>query len=205
MTALTLYSHRHSRGRAAHWLLEELGVDYQVVWLDFGAALKSPAFTAINPMGKLPALTHGEAVVTETAAILCYLADHFAGHGWIPPVGSPARAAFYRWLFFVAGPLEAATTAAFLGWQTPAKTPKGTSGSGFCGFGSLALTLQTLSNHLQQHPYLCGEQLTAADIYLAAHLQMDISYTETVTPDPVLTDYLARLLQRPAKQRADAC
>lgn len=204
MHTLTLYSHRLSRGRAPLWLLEELAVDYQVVWLDFGEAIKSPAFIALNPMGKIPVLTHGQAVVTETAAILCYLADAFAERGWIPATGSAARAAFYRWLFFVAGPLEAATTAAFFNWQTPTTTVKGTSGSGFCGFGSLALTLHTLRTQLQSQPYLCGDTPTAADIYLASHLQMDISYTQTVAPDPVFADYLQRLLSRPAKLRADA-
>lgn len=204
MAEITLYSHKRSRGRAVHWLLEELEVPYHVEWLEFGATLKSEAYLAINPMGKLPALTHGEAVVTETAAILTYLADHYADKGLIPPLASPARAAFFRWLFFVAGPLEAATTAALLDWQTPQTTRLGTPAKGFLGFGTLDLTLDTLAAHLHQQLFLCGEQFTAADIYLSSHLQMDMFYTKTVAPRPVFTNYLRATLQRPAKQRADA-
>lgn len=186
------------------WLLEELGVPYRAEWLAFGADMKADAYLAINPMGKVPALTHGDAVVTETGAILTYLAETFADKGLIPPSGSPQRAAFYRWMFFIAGPLEAATTAAFLGWQTPLKTPRGTSGQGFIGFGSLNLTLDTLETHLQQHAYMCGEEFTAADIFLASHLAFGIHYAQAYPPRVVFNTYMQRMLQRPAKLRADA-
>lgn len=204
MAEIVLYSHKRTRGRAVHWLLEELAVPYRVEWLALGPTLQSEAFLAINPMGKVPALTHGEAVVTETAAILTYLADTFADQGFIPAGGTAARAAFFRWLFFVAGPLEAATTAALMDWQTPETTRMGTPAKGFLGFGSLALTIDTLAAHLQQQPFLCGEQFTAADIYLASHLQMDMYYTQTIAPRPVFSDYLRVALQRPAKHRVDA-
>lgn len=204
MADITLYSNKLSRGRMVHWLLEELGVPYQAQWLDFGAAMKTKDYLAINPMGKVPALKHGEAIVTETAAILTYLADTFADKGLIPPAGSPARAAFYRWMFFIAGPLEAATSAEFLGWQTPATTPKGTPGKAFLGFGSLSLTLDTLETLIANQPYVCGDQFTAADIYLASHLAFGMFYTKAYPPRPAFTAYVERMLQRPAKQRADA-
>lgn len=204
MTDIILYSNKLSRGRMVHWLLEELGVPYQIQWLDFGPAMQSEAFLAINPMGKVPALKHGEAIVTETAAILTYLADSFADKGLIPPVGTPARAAFYRWMFFIAGPLEAATSAAFLGWETPATTPRGTPGHRFLGYGDLSRTLDTLQAHLAQHAYVCGDEFTAADIYLASHLAFGMFYTRTYPSRPVFADYVERMSQRPAKQRAEA-
>lgn len=204
MAEITLYTHKLSRGRMVHWLLEELGVPYQVHRLDFGAAMKTADYLAINPMGKVPALRHGDAIITETAAILTYLADTFADKGLIPPSGSTDRAAFYRWMFFIAGPLEAATSAEFLGWQVPTTTPKGTPGHAFLGYGSLQLTLDTLEAHLAKHDYVCGNQFSAADIYLASHLNFGLSYVQAYAPRPVFTEYLNRMLQRPAKQRAEA-
>lgn len=204
MAEIILYSNKLSRGRAVHWLLEELALDYEVVWLDFGQPMKEAAYLAINPMGKVPALKHGQAVVTETAAILTYLADTFSDQGLIPAAGTSARAAFYRWMFFIAGPLEAATTAEFLNWQTPEKTPLGTPCRAFLGFGSLTLTLDTLESHLRQQAYVCGDQFTAADVYLATHLAFGLRYTKAYPPRAVFDEYLNRLLQRPAKLRADA-
>ena len=203
MPNLTLYSNKLSRGRAVHWMLEELGEPYTIEWVDFGANMKSSAYMAINPMGKVPALKHGEAIVTETAAILAYLADTFSDKGLIPAHGSPERAAFYRWLFFIAGPLEAATTNTFLKLDMPDTTPNGTPTKGFLGYGSLALTLDTLENHLKTNTYLCGEQFTAADIYLAAQLGLGMLYTKAYPARTVFTDYLSRLNQRPAKLRAE--
>lgn len=187
-----------------HWLLEEMGIPYQAVWLDFGPPMKQAEYLAINPMGKVPALKHGDAVITETAAILTYLADTFPDKAMMPAAGSPDRAAFYRWMFFIAGPLEAATTAEFLGWQTPVKTPLGTPCQAFLGFGSLTLTLNTVESHLKQHAYVAGEHFTAADIYLATHLNFGMRYTKAYPPREVFNEYLNRMLHRPAKLRVDA-
>ena len=108
MTApITLYTHPMSRGRTARWMLEECGATYDTVVLDYGTSMKAPAYLAINPMGKVPALTHGDIVVTEQAAICAYLADLFPEKKLAPAVGSPQRGAYYRWLFFAAAPLEA--------------------------------------------------------------------------------------------------
>ena len=192
-----------SRGCIAHWMLEELAVPFQVKWISFGPRMKSRNFTAINPMGKVPALQHGDAIVTETPAILTYLADTFADTGLIPPQGTPERAAFYRWMFFIAGPLEAATSAKFMGWEAPEKTPIGTSAIGFLGFGALDLTLSTLENQLLENTYLCGEQFTAADIYLASHLNFNMMVSNTINQRQIFIDYVNRLFQRPAKLRTD--
>ena len=113
-SALVLYSHPMSRGRVARWMLEEVGQPYYVELVGYGPAMKSERYRAINPMGKVPALVHDGKVVTETAAICAYLADAFPQAGLAP---APAdRAAYYRWLFFAAGPVEASVTNRAMGF-----------------------------------------------------------------------------------------
>lgn len=204
MSEIILYTNKMSRGRGVHWMLEELGEPYKIEWVDYGLPMKSAEYLAINPMGKVPALKHGDGIITETAAILTYLADTFANKGLIPAHGTTQRAAFFRWMFFIAGPLEAATTAKFLGWQTPDTTPLGTPAKGFLGFGSLDLTLATLEAHLQQNTYVCGDQFTAADIYLASHLGFSMLFAKTVPSNTTFKAYYKRATQRPAKLRAES-
>lgn len=204
MANITLYTNKMSRGRIVQWMLEELNEPYDVQYVAYGPNMKSAEYLAINPMGKVPSLKHGDSIVTETPAILTYLADTFADKGLIPPSGTPARAAFYRWMFFVAGPLEAATSAQLLNWKTPEFTPMGTPAQGFLGFGTLDLTLDALENYLQHHTHVCGEQFTAADIYVASHLLFGTHFTKAYAMRPVFNDYIKRMLARPAKQRVDA-
>ena len=113
---LVLYTNPMSRGRVARWMLEEVGQPYKTEVLDYASTMKAPAYVAINPMGKVPALRHGDAVVTETAAICAYLADAFPQAGLAPPPGDRLRAPYYRWLFFAAGPVEAAVSNKALGF-----------------------------------------------------------------------------------------
>lgn len=203
MSNIKLYTNKKSRGQIVHWMLEELGEPYDVEWVDFGPRMKVRSYTNINPMGKVPALTHGDVIVTETPAILTYLADTFPEKKLIPPQSSPERAAFFRWMFFVAGPLEAATSAKFLGWETPETTPWGTSAKGFLGFGTLELALDTLENHLKQNQYICGDQFTAADVYIASHLGFGALLTKTYAMRPVFSAYIERTHLRPARQRLE--
>ncbi|MGH8549634.1 MAG: glutathione S-transferase family protein, partial [Methylococcales bacterium] len=119
MNDLVFYTNPQSRGRIAHWMLEETGLHYETVWLEFGSAMKSSEYLSVNPMGKVPALKHGSILVTETAAICAYLADRFPEKNLLPPLSHPARATYFRWMFFAAGPLELAVTAKALGWQVP--------------------------------------------------------------------------------------
>ena len=105
---LVLYTNPMSRGRIARWMLEEVGQPYRAEIVEFGPAMKGPDYRGVNPMGKVPALRHGDAIVTEGAAICAYLADAFPQANLAPPPGE--RAAYYRWMFFGAGPVEAATT-----------------------------------------------------------------------------------------------
>lgn len=193
---LVLYTNPQSRGRIAHWMPEELGLPYDTVWLEFGAAMKATAYLAINPMGKVPALKHGDAVVTETAAICAYLADRFPEQNLIPPAKHPSRAAYFRWLFFATGPLEAAVTAKAVGWEVP--VDKG----GFVGFGSYADTLNALEAALQHGLYLCGEQFTAADVYVGSGLGWGMMFG-TVEKRPVFETYVKRMYTRPAAIRAN--
>jgi len=116
---LVFYTNPMSRGRIVRWMLEEVGQPYRTEILDYATTLKGPAYLAINPMGKIPALTHGRQVITECAAICAYLADAFPQAGLAPPPGDPQRAAYYRWLFFAAGPVEAATSNKAAGFEAP--------------------------------------------------------------------------------------
>ena len=105
---LVLYTNPMSRGRVARWMLEEVGQPYKTEIVDYASTMKSPAYLAINPMGKVPALRHGDVVVTETPAICAYLADAFPQARLAPPPGHRLRAPYYRWLFFAAGPNDEA-------------------------------------------------------------------------------------------------
>lgn len=195
MSDLTLYTNPQSRGRMAHWMMEELGEPYATVWLEYGSGTKSPEYLAVNPMGKIPALKHGNAVITETAAICTYLADRFPEKNLIPPHGSPARAAFYRWLFFAAGPLEMVVTSAAFGWQVPEGK------SMMVGFGSTGDALRALELALTPGPFICGEQFTAADVYVGSQLGFGMMFGG-IEKRPLFEAYVARVNTRPAALRA---
>ena len=133
---LVLHTHPMSRGRIVRWMLEEVGHPYETRPMHFGAEMKSAEYLSINPMGKVPALVHGGRIVTEVAAICAYLADAFPEAGLAPP--PPERDAYYRWLFFAAGPFEAAVVNGVLGVTvTPERR-------GMVGYGSLAAVLDTV-------------------------------------------------------------
>jgi glutathione S-transferase len=186
-----------SRGRMARWALEEVGQPYRTEVIGFGPEMKSPAYTAINPMGKVPALKHGDVVVAEAAAIIAYLADAFPEARLAPPPGDPARGTYYRWLFFAAGPYEAATTMKALGFNVPPERAR------MCGFGaSLSDVLDVLEAAIKPGPYLLGEAFSAADIYVGAHLGFGLMF-KSVEPRPAFVSYVERLYARPAAIRAN--
>jgi len=197
MSELVFYTNPQSRGRIVHWMLEEVGLPYETVWLEYGTSMKAPPYLAINPMGKVPALRHGDAVVTEAAAICAYLADRFPEQGLIPPAGDPRRAAFFRWLFFAAGPLEMAATVRSMQWQVPEGK------NSVVGFGTHEDTLRALETALAHGPYVCGEQFTAADVYVGSSLGWGMMFG-TIEKRPVFEAYVGRLFGRPAAQRANA-
>ncbi len=195
MNNLVFYTNPQSRGRIAHWMLEEIGLPYETVWLEYGAAMAADAYLAVNPMGKVPSLRHGDALITETAAICAYLADHFSEKNLIPPLGHPARADYYRWLFFAAGPLEQAVTAKALGWQIPEGR------SSMVGFGAYDTTIDTLEKALKPGPYICGEQFTAADVYVGSQIGWGMMFG-TIEKRPLFEAYVERLYARPAALQA---
>jgi glutathione S-transferase len=194
---LTFYTNPMSRGRIVRWMLEEVACDYETVLLEYGGSMKAPDYLAINPMGKVPAIRHGETVVTEAAAICAYLADAFPDAGLAPPPGNPTRGPYYRWLFFAAGPVEAAVTAKALGILAPADK------SGMAGYGTFEAVLDTLETAVGSGPYICGDQFTAADVYVGAQIGWGMMFG-TIDKRPTFADYFARLQERPAARRANA-
>jgi glutathione S-transferase len=191
---LTLYTHPVSRGRVARWMLEETGLPYGEVVLDYGAAMKSPEYLAINPMGKVPALKHGDTVIAENAAICAYLADLVPEKGLAPPPGSPERGSYYRWLFFLAGPAEALFTAKQAGALAPPVS---------AGYGTEADTLRTLEGAVAGKAHLAGDRFTAADLYMAAFLGYYLRIG-VLEPRPVFAEFAQRHFARPAAAAANA-
>ncbi len=193
--SLTFYTNPMSRGRIARWMLEEVGEPYETIILDYGPAMRSPDYLAINPMGKVPAIAHGDMVVTEGAAICAYLADMFPGSGLAPAPNDPRRGTYYRWLFFAAGPVEAAVTAKSLGLLAPPdKRP-------MVGYGSFEDTIDALESAVRDGPFICGEQFTAADVYVGSQINWGMQFG-TMEKRPIFEDYVNRIGARPAAKRA---
>ena len=194
-----LYTNPMSRGRIVRWMLEEVGCPYRAELLDYGPAMKSAAYLAVNPMGKVPAIRHDGAVVTEAAAICAYLADAFPAAGLAPPQGD--RGPFYRWLFFAAGPLEAATTARFMGWQAPPDR------EGMLGYGTFAAVMNTLEQGLERAlaggGWIAGQAFSAADVYVGSHIGWGLQL-DSIDKRPAFVDYWSRLAAREAYRRATA-
>lgn len=193
--AIVLYTNPMSRGRIARWMLEEAGTPYRTEILEYGGVMKSPEYLAINPMGKVPAIAHGGRVVTECAAICAYLADAFPGAGLAPSTAD--RADYYRWLFFAAGPLEAAVTNKAIGAEP------GEDQRRMVGYGSLATVLEVLENRLAERKYIAGDRFSAADVYLGSHIGWGMQWG-TIDQRRAFTDYWQRLAERPACRRATA-
>ncbi len=192
---IVFYTHPMSRGRIVRWMLEEVGHPYRTELLDFDTTMKAPAYLAINPMGKVPAIRHGAAIVTEVAAICAYLADAFPQAGLAPAHGSAARAPYYRWMFFCAGPLEAATTNKALGVAVPAEHER------MVGYGSLGQVLDTLEGALKQADFVTGAAFSAADVYVGSHIGWGMM-VGAIEARPTFARYWPRLAERPAAQRA---
>lgn len=196
MNAITLYTNPNSRGRIVRWLLEELDVPYNVEVLQYGSDIKSAAFLALNPMGKVPVIKHGDVVVTEAAAICAYLADQFADKQLAPKPDSIERAAYYRWLFFTAGPLEMATSAKAFNWRLDADNAQAV------GCGLYQDTVNALETALTNGPYICGEHFSAADVYVGSHIEWGMMF-DTLEKRPIFTEYVQRLQTRPAAIKAN--
>lgn len=192
---IIFYTNPMSRGRVARWMLEEVGEPYRTEVLDYGTTMKAPAYLAINPMGKVPALKHGDTVITEMAAICAYLADAFPTAGLAPPPADRARGPYYRWLFYAAGPLEAAVTNKAMGFVVPEDRRRS------AGYGSYDDVMNTLDGVLSKHEYLAGGRFSAADLYLGSQLGFGMQFG-AVEKRPVFERYWERISNRPASIRA---
>jgi glutathione S-transferase len=192
---LVFYTNPQSRGRLVRWMLEEVGQPYRTEVLDYATTMKAPAYLAINPMGKVPAITHGDAVVTECAAICAYLADAFPQAKLAPPPGDRHRASYYRWLFFTSGPIEFAVTNKALGFAVPPERER------MMGYGNVERALNTLEAAISDADYLAGDSFTAVDLYVGSHLNFGMMFG-TIDKRPAFDRYVGRLIARPAFARA---
>ena len=189
---LTFYTHPHSRGRISRWALEETGLHYQTEYLDYGTTMKSPDYLAINPMGKVPALRHGDVVITENAAIAMHLADLVPEKQLAPPAGNPERGSYYRWISFM-GPLEQrmmAKHAGALGQPMSA------------GYGGDTDVIDVLTQVLDGREFIVGNRFTFADLMVAGYLGFYRQF-RMLEASPVFDAYVDRHLARDARKRAD--
>lgn len=193
MTDLVLYTNPMSRGRIVRWMLEEVGAEYRTEILEYGTTMKAPEYLAINPMGKVPAIRHGSTVVTECAAICAYLADAFPQANLAPALKD--RGSYYRWLFFAAGPLEAAIADRTLGVEVPADKQM------MVGYGCYAHVMDVLEKAVGDSPYIAGDSFSAADVYIGSHIFWGLQFG-SMDKRPAFEAYWKRLESRPAHLRA---
>jgi glutathione S-transferase len=192
--AIVLYYNPMSRARIVHWMLEELGVPYKLELVRFDKGEhKTPAFLALNPMGKLPTLIDHGVVVTEAAAICVYLADNYPRAQLAPALHDPARGSYLRWLFFAAGCLEPALLDRMFSRPAVARPSAN-------GYGSYEDTLNALESALAPGPYILGDRFSAADVYVGSVIGWGLM-VKGLEPRPSFEAYTARLRERPAFQR----
>jgi glutathione S-transferase len=192
---LVFYTHPMSRGRIARWMMEEVGQPYETVVLDYGTTMKAPEYLAINPMGKVPAIRHGDVVVTEGGAICAYLADAFPERGLAPPLGDKRRGTYFRWMFFAAGPVEGAMAARALGAEVKPEQKRMT------GWGDHADLLGGLETALKGRDFILGDTFSAADVYFGSHVGWGMQFG-SIEKRPIFEAYNERLQNRPASIRA---
>ena len=193
MADLIFYTNPQSRGQTVRWMLEEVGEPYDTEILDYGSTMKQEPYLSINPMGKVPAIKHKGKVVTEVAAIVCYLADAFPQAGLAP---DPAdRADYYRWIFFASGPIEAAFSNHAAGWEPDSDKQR------MFGYGNYDLAVGTLEKALTGKQYIAGDRFTAADLFVGAMVNFMLTF-KLLEPRPVFTDYAQRMTDRDAYRRA---
>ena len=192
---LIFYTNPQSRGRIVRWMLEEIGVPYRTAVLDYGTTMKSPEYLAVNPMGKVPSVVYRGEVVTEAAAICAWLADAFPEAGLAPPPSR--RAAYYRWLFFFAGAVEAAVVNRTLGVQVPADRER------MVGYGTYETVMNTIERAVSSGPFIAGDAFSAADVYCGSHIGWGLQFG-TIEKRPAFEAYWARLAGRSAWRKATA-
>lgn len=197
MAEFTFYTVAMSRGQISRWALHEAGADYEHMVMDWDNRPES--FRAINPMNKVPALVHHhqghDHIVTECAAINHYLAETHPDKGLLPDAHE--KAAYFRWLFFAAGPLEQAVVGKAMGWDVPEGK------QGMAGFGSLELALDALGGWLSAHDFIAGSRFTMADTYVGSQFVWGLRFG-SIPERPSFRAYVERITQRPAYAEANA-
>ena len=190
---LKLYHGAPSRSSVVRWMLEEIGEPYEIELLDLKAGDQTKAsYLAINPMGKVPALVDDGVVITEVAAICCYLADAYPEAGLAPPIGDKRRGPYLKWLFYGPGCIEPAMIDKALGRQAAPRA--------MAGWADYDTVMGVLQRALADGPYLLGEQFTAADVVIGATIRWGLLFK--LLPElPEFAAYVARLSARPAMQR----
>jgi glutathione S-transferase len=193
--SIVLYHHPFSRASGVVWMLEEVGVPYELRYVDLAVgAQKAPEILALNPMGKLPILTEGDVVVTEAAAIGLYLADRHAYGRLSPRADDPARGTYLRWSLFAPSVIEPGSVAKTAGW--PFK-------EGQAGWGSHEAMLSAMESAIAQRAFILGDTFSMADVIFGGTLRFMLGF-KMIDPRPAFTAYAERLAARPALQRADA-
>ena len=192
---ITLYHHPFSRAAGVVWTLEEVGQPYELSFVDIlKGAQKSDALVALNPMGKVPVLVDGEAVVTESAAIALYLADRYALGRLAPALDDPRRGTYLRWTLFAPSVIEPGSMAKAAGWQYK---------PGQAGWGDHEAMLNAIELAVSGGPFLLGDMFSIADVVFGGTLRYMTRF-KMISPSPAVAAYIARLDARPALQRADA-
>ncbi|KZC16680.1 glutathione S-transferase [Rhodanobacter sp. FW510-R12] len=191
---VTFFHSPQSRSAGTRALLEELGVDYDLHVLNLKAGeQRGPAYLAVNPMGKVPAIHHSGALITEQPAVFIYLADLYPSAKLAPPLGDPLRGPYLRWLVFYGSCFEPAVLDKAM-QREPA--PPST-----CGYGDYGTMLKTLTDQLERGPWLLGDTFSAADVLWGTALNWTVMF-KLVPELPVIRAYIDRVLARPAMQRA---
>ncbi|QUT06326.1 glutathione S-transferase family protein [Sphingobium phenoxybenzoativorans] len=189
---IIFYTNPMSRGQIARWMLEEVGAPYKQTILAYDTSMKDEDYLAINPMGKVPAIVHEGNVVTECAAICAYLADVFPGAKLGP--WPSEKADYYRWLFFAAGPVEAAVTNRAAGFRADSGKSR------MMGYGTFEDTMGALEKALSGRPFICGGRFTAADVYVGAQVDWGLTFG-TIPSRPAFQEYAIRVRARPAYKK----
>ena len=193
MNDLIFYTNPQSRGQIVRWMLEEVGAPYETQILGYADTMKSEPYLSINPMGKVPAIQHRGRVVTEVAAICCYLADAFPEADLAP--AAQDRADYYRFIFFAAGPIEQAFSNRAAGFEPTPERQR------MFDYGTYDLAIGTAEKMLAGRDYVCGSRFTAADVYVASQLGFMMMFG-LLEPRPVFQSYVDRATDRDAYRRA---
>ena len=195
MADISFFHNPMSRSQIVHWALREAGFDFETVPVDWNA--KPQALLDANPMGKIPTIIHhaadGDVTISEAPAICHYLAEVAPGQTLLPTPRE--RGAYFRWLFFAAGPLEQAITARAMGWEVPEGR------EGMAGFGSYERTVDTLEWWLANHDFVCGERFTMADVYVGSAVDWGLVFG-TLPDRPAFAAYAERFRARDAYRAA---